>query len=235
MSRRAFTLIELLVVISIIAVLAAMLLPGVAMVRSAARAASCQSALRQIGIAAAGYSEENQGLLLRAWGDASSDPSWMQELAEPLEAFSGPPTLAGISRSSVIWGCPLADRGPLRAAKQNGLGMNLRLYCDASDGFVWAADSAVNSLWLSTAYGFGPYAAMVRPRISHAARRAWFGDCVQYDLANPAADVGWHLYGDGQISARHRNRANTVFFDGHVAALPAADLHNAIFNPSALQ
>lgn len=48
--RPAFTLVEMLVVISIIAILAAMLLPAIGAARNAARKADCQNSLRQIGV-----------------------------------------------------------------------------------------------------------------------------------------------------------------------------------------
>ena len=59
--RRGFTLIELLVVIAIIAILAAILFPVFAKAREKARQASCQSNLKQIGLAFLMYMQDYDG------------------------------------------------------------------------------------------------------------------------------------------------------------------------------
>ena len=59
----AFTLIELLVVISVIALLMAILLPALQKARNQARAAICQTKLKQWGATLALYTQDSQGRL----------------------------------------------------------------------------------------------------------------------------------------------------------------------------
>jgi prepilin-type N-terminal cleavage/methylation domain-containing protein/prepilin-type processing-associated H-X9-DG protein len=77
--RSAFTLIELLTVIAIIGILAAIIIPTVGSVRDSAKASACLSNLRQVGLAAIVYANDNKNVLPDA--GTGDDPAWARTLS----------------------------------------------------------------------------------------------------------------------------------------------------------
>ncbi|HEX5323298.1 MAG TPA: DUF1559 domain-containing protein [Capsulimonadaceae bacterium] len=73
---RGFTLIELLVVIAIIAILAAILFPVFAQAREKARAISCISNLKQVGLAIAMYNQDFDELMPNGNNPWGTETGW---------------------------------------------------------------------------------------------------------------------------------------------------------------
>jgi prepilin-type N-terminal cleavage/methylation domain-containing protein len=73
---RGFSLVELLIVMAIIATLVALLAPAVQSSRESGRRSSCQSNLRQIGLALLSYEGTNQTFPIGAHRNGTFGPSW---------------------------------------------------------------------------------------------------------------------------------------------------------------
>src|SRR2546427_12786328 len=80
-NQRAFTLIELLVVIAVIAILASLLLPGLARAKEHAKAIKCLSNEKQIGLGYLLYASDNAEYLPLAAHQGDAAPcQWFFEI-----------------------------------------------------------------------------------------------------------------------------------------------------------
>jgi prepilin-type N-terminal cleavage/methylation domain-containing protein len=221
--NRAFTLIELLVVISIIAVLAALLLPAIGLVRTSAKASACGSSLRQIGMAYEAYANDNDGLLasIRQTGGKF----WLHLLAPYAEAEGSSANTS--SRQSVLWGCPAYAASRTTASEWD---------CGYSAN-PWPLRSGDNLLThnnISGSYNAifpaNNYRELAFSRITLRSQRmltqdgdSWYRGATKFTAANAA--TAW--------LPRHGRREMAVFFDLHVESIDTWEEANAvIYDPA---
>lgn len=209
-SRRAFTLIEMLVVIAIIALLAALIVPGVNKAFASAKRTSCASNLRQVGIAIFQYATNNQGYLPPVRdGGWSSGQTWMETISPYLGEEVA--DIRDQNIAAVNHGCPTwLGRKDVAVAHQA-----------TKPGF------GVNVFPLATQYGSGTQLFSKRAvgidQIKSSSTTIIAGDSVDWHLALNnkkwwTATSNDYGYTSGHPD-RHGKNANYLMADGSVSAL----------------
>ena len=111
--RKGFTLIELLVVIAIIAMLVAILFPVFARARESARRSSCQSNLKQIGLAMLQYTQDYDEYMPMTYHSnvfhfMESRAGSRSDITEAVAQFNFLAVIVPYAKSTQIYRCPSA-------------------------------------------------------------------------------------------------------------------------------
>lgn len=218
--RRAFTLIEWLVVIGVIALLLALLIPGLAAARAQARTAVCGSNIRQLVAANTMYAQEHASrcvpgaadhlLNLNRWHGVRST------VAEPFDSARGP-LVPYLGSERAIRDCPgfsefssqqtvAFERGCGGYGYNNAyIGVQLRAI---QGGSVVESDRA----------------GTILERILRPVETLMFADAaftsselIEYSFAEPPFHPTNGQRADPSIHFRHRGKASIAWSDGHVS------------------
>lgn len=239
-----FTLIELLVVIAIIAILAAMLLPALSRAKDRAVGTACLSNTKQISYAVLMYAGDNADYFPspRVWWQSGPYKNsahmmcggeWL--LSDQATPNTPAPMLTNYAPNKLVWVCPKRRRG-LTYTTTSGVFdpsitgfLSYGFNCCGVFGTVDPNDgNMINSKPFKASFISRPADVVTIADVSgsndpnNTPAAAWL-DSFWAGSSGPSQSATSENARFQTSFARHNNRANIVYVDGHSApALPSA-------------
>lgn len=221
-NRKMFTIIELLVVVSIIAILAAVLLPALNMVREKSRSINCSSNLKQVGLAFLQYANDYDDLVLYMKNSQSWPRYVLKNDGYVSNATYLNASLGYLPRKAAI--CPSDPGGWKEYDDFNRLWYGMYGMAEWIANMGWKEDY-VQQLgdFRSAANGNKERCYSIKQMKSPTRTQA-AGD-TYYQQGN----TGSCLFGNGSTSnsnysRRHLGKGNMLFYDGHVETMSKQSL-----------
>ena len=236
---RGFTLVELLVVIGIIALLISMLLPALNRAREHAQEVQCLSNLKQIGMAAVMYANDNKGFMMPRYYNYNNakvkgfaltstfGPDVGRSAVAPQGVALLVPEPKGVARQKYLTGndvffCPKDEvRRPYRDPV-HGWGPAAWYYTGSGGSFTTnpSYGKASQSYWAwyfpekyyhrTSGDVVSPAPDYVNDRISKKGGAQRMWLSDQQMTMPPADQTLWNMY-----PSFHRRGANILYLDGH--------------------
>lgn len=210
--RRGFTLIEILVVVAIIAILAAILFPVFARARESARKSSCQSNLKQIGLAWMQYTQDYDDKVMPggAFGDSKL---WIGNWDASNNILPKTSYLEPYMKADQVYACPsfVSGSGANWNSPFLGYGYNRYLFGVVGNGGTPYCERTISSFERPTeTLAFADSGVL---RSSGVEWTQW-----AYPIRPPGmTDNFW-----ASFHGRHNGTGNVLFIDGHVKAFKPA-------------